>query len=334
MVQENLISVIVPVYNAEQYLERCVDSLLNQTHADLEILLVNDGSKDGSGALCDALARKDSRIRVFHKENGGAASARNLGLDHIRGEYVAFADCDDWVETDAYEAMLRLARERNVTLVSAGRYDVNSETGEKTVGLCPVRQERISGVEFAGRVFLWDNCDSSPCDKLYHRSLVQNTRFPEGKICEDIPFINRVALDSEAVYLYDKPVYNYFHRPGSESMSKISDKTFHFSYYTNLLYPYIRDNYPEIEPQARYIRVRSLMHGVQSVVLANQEIRNRYREKYRELHRSLCGHLGFLLRYPRFGRKERLIGLLLICGLYLPVHKGLQLIKKRKKCDA
>ena len=328
MIQEILISVIVPVYNAEQYLERCVDSLLGQTHRNLDILLVNDGSRDGSGALCDALARKDSRIRVFHKENGGAASARNLGLAHIRGEYVAFADCDDWVEPNAYETMLFLAIREKVTLVSAGRYDVNSETGEKTVGLCPARQERISGVEFAGRVFLWDNCDSSPCDKLYHRSLVQNTRFPEGKICEDIPFINRVALDSEAVYLYDKPVYNYFHRPGSESMSKVSDKTFHFSYYTGLLYPYIRENYPQISRQAEYQRVASLVHGLISLELADSQTNEIYRDVRRELLRELRRHTRFVLFSPFMKRQERLTDILLILDVYGWLRKVVHSIRK------
>lgn len=331
MPQDILISVIIPVYNAERYLQRCVQSVLSQTHSNLEVILVNDGSRDGSGALCDRLAETDSRVRVLHKENGGAASARNLGLSHVRGEYVAFADSDDWVEADAYETMLRCACGQNASLVSAGRYDVDSETGEKIVGLCPVRQERVSGVEFAGRVFLWDNCDSSPCDKLYHRSLVETTRFPEGRICEDIPFINRVALDAEAVYLLDRPVYNYFHRPGSETTAAVSDKTFHFEYQTGLLYPYIRDSYPEIEPQARYCRVRSLTFSLQCIVLADKETRVKYAGSCRKYRRALAKHGAFLLTAPWFTARERAIGLMLICGCYRSFFRLLQTIKRLRK---
>ncbi len=93
-----LISVIVPVYNAEKTLRRCVDSILSQTFTEFELLLINDGSKDNSGVICDEYARKDSRIRVFHKENGGVSSARNVGLDNLRGEWVTFVDSDDYVE--------------------------------------------------------------------------------------------------------------------------------------------------------------------------------------------------------------------------------------------
>ena len=98
--QTPIISVIVPVYNVEQYLPRCIDSILAQTFTDFELLLIDDGSKDKSGAICDAYARKDPRIRVFHKPNGGVSSARNMGLDNAKGEWIAFVDSDDWVNED------------------------------------------------------------------------------------------------------------------------------------------------------------------------------------------------------------------------------------------
>ena len=103
---ENQISVIVPVYNVEGYLARCVDSILGQTYENLEVILVDDGSRDGSGALCDAFARQDHRVKVIHKPNGGLSSARNTGIDAAQGEYLAFVDSDDWLEPDAYAQML------------------------------------------------------------------------------------------------------------------------------------------------------------------------------------------------------------------------------------
>ena len=100
------ISVIIPVYNAEKYLYRCIDSVLAQTYQDFELLLIDDGSKDSSGAICDEYAAKDARVRVFHKENGGVSSARNVGLDHARGEWITFVDADDWISMDWLKEMM------------------------------------------------------------------------------------------------------------------------------------------------------------------------------------------------------------------------------------
>ena len=115
-----LISVIVPVYKVEEYLARCVDSILGQTYRNLEILLVDDGSPDRCGVMCDEYASRDSRIRVIHKENGGLSSARNAAIDAARGEYIGFVDSDDWIEPETYEALLDMALAEKVKLVCAG----------------------------------------------------------------------------------------------------------------------------------------------------------------------------------------------------------------------
>lgn len=111
------ISVIVPVYNVEKYLHRCIDSILAQTFTDFELLLINDGSKDNSGIICDEYAAKDNRVRVFHKENGGASTARNMGLDNAKGEWIAFVDSDDWIEAEMYKEMLDIAENSSVDAV-------------------------------------------------------------------------------------------------------------------------------------------------------------------------------------------------------------------------
>lgn len=111
------ISVIVPVYNVELYLPRCINSILAQTFTDFELLLIDDGSKDKSGEICDEYAKKDNRIRVFHKENGGVSSARNLGIDNARGKWINFVDSDDWVESDLYSNIMHIIEENNIDLV-------------------------------------------------------------------------------------------------------------------------------------------------------------------------------------------------------------------------
>ena len=207
MNREMKISVIVPVYNVETYLARCLDSILAQTYENLEVILVDDGAKDASGVICDAYAAKDSRVKVIHKENGGLSSARNAGLKAATGEYISLIDSDDWITEDAYAHLMELMEKYRVKLVCGGRYDVDGKTGAKTIGLCPKQEEVISSEELAGRIFLWDGCDSSACDKLYHRSLLENFRYPEGKVCEDVPVTYKIVLSTDRVAMSDRPFY-------------------------------------------------------------------------------------------------------------------------------
>lgn len=311
-----LISVIVPVYNVEAWLPRCIDSILNQTYTNLEVLLVDDGSRDASGQICDDYARRDSRIRVFHKENGGQSSARNLALDAATGEYLTFVDSDDYLETDAYQAMLELALLENVKLVSAGRYDVSADTGGKTLGLCPKKQETVSAEEMLGRLFVWDGCDSSPCDKLFHRSVFEEIRFPSRSNCEDVAIVYRLVENAGTVALLDKPIYNYYHRPGSTSSSAVSERTFYFEEYTEQILPYIQGRYPAIYDQARYFRVRSLVHSVLSVDLAEPALRRKFAVQGSRSRKKLRRFVPFILLSARFSRKEKLLDLLAAVNLY------------------
>lgn len=316
MKQDILVSVIVPVYNVEEYLARCVDSILTQSYRNLEVILVDDGAKDSSGMICDDYAGKDPRVRVIHKENGGLSSARNAGIDVARGDWLEFVDSDDWIEPDAVEKMLCLALDCETELVVGGRWDVSAKTGEKKKGLCPPRQEVISGEEMVRRIFRWDNCDSSACDKLFSRRLFREVRFPEGVICEDVPVMYRIVLDAGRVALLDKPIYNYYHRSGSITYTGISEKTFHFSRHTAVILPYILQHYPALETEARYLRVRSLVHAVQSADLASEEDRNAFRALCEECRRDLRSHGGFIVTCSLFSPKEKITDLLLAFGLY------------------
>jgi len=321
MEQNILISVIVPVYNVEEYLPRCVDSILAQTYRNLEVILVDDGTKDNSDQICDAYAAKDSRIKVIHKKNGGLSSARNAGMDIAKGEYFGFVDSDDWIEPETYETMLGLALKHDAKMVCGGRYDVDSATGEKKVGLCPRKEEVISGVDMLGRVFLWDQCDSAAWDKLYHRSLFQEIRYPSGLICEDVAIFYRLVELTEKVVLCDKPLYNYYHREGSITTSKISEKTFHFQQHTDIIFPYIQKKYPEISKQAEYFRVRALVNSVIAVDLADEESRAKYEPQCNNARKELKKHIGYIISGPYFGKQERLTDLLLALGIYLPLKR-------------
>ncbi|MDO5544819.1 MAG: glycosyltransferase [Eubacteriales bacterium] len=317
MEQTPLISVIVPVYNVSAWLPRCVDSILAQTYKNLEILLVDDGSTDDSGRICEEYAKKDTRIRVLHKKNGGLSSARNAGLDVAAGQYIGFVDSDDWIEPEMYAVMLALMEQYDAQIVCAGRCDVDEATGDKTLGLCPEREEQTDGETLTGRIFLWDHCDSSACDKLYRRELFEGIRYPEGKTSEDIPVTYRLALKAQRAILCEKPFYNYFHRSGSISKGAgITEKTFHYSQHTAVILEDIRKNHPKIAPQAEFLRVHSLYHILLRLDHASSDIRRAYDGEYRFARRELARHWKFILTCPWLTRQQRVTDILLILNLY------------------
>lgn len=217
-----LISVIVPVYNTKEYLSRCVESLLAQTYSPMEILLVDDGSSDGSEQLCDEFAAKDERIRVFHKENGGSSTARNLGLDNAKGEYIGFVDSDDYVEADMYQYLYDSLRENEVLLVQAGRKEID-EQGNRLADICipPKTIKKISYQNFL-KELLMHRGDCSFCTKLFHRSLLWDKRFPVGKLNEDFRLLLEILPNATTVLSLPDYKYNVFYRMNSNSRK--SDK--------------------------------------------------------------------------------------------------------------
>lgn len=316
-----LISIVVPVYKVEEYLGRCVESLLAQTYENLEIILVDDGSPDNSGKICDAYALRDNRVRVVHKENGGLSSARNAGIDVACGEYLGFVDSDDWVDPHTYEWMMDMALTENVNLVCAGRYDFSGWTGTRTVGLCPARREVISGEELARRIFLWDNVDSSACDKLYHRSLFREIRYPLGVVSEDLPVTYRIALDAGRAGMLDRPVYYYYHRDGSISTAGFSPKALQPSGHTGEILEHIRREYPDLSAHATSFHVTHVGYVCMIMELAGKEVLRQYAEDYRKKRKELRRFLPFILKSPLLKKKDRLTWITICFGCYGPLRK-------------
>ena len=322
------ISVIVPVYKVERYLRRCVQSILNQTHSNLEVILVDDGSPDGSGALCDEFAKQDSRVQVIHKDNGGLSDARNAGLSIARGDYVTFVDSDDWIEPDAYEAMLALAEESGAQLVCAGRYDEDETTGQISVGLCPEKRELISDKEALRRILRWDNMDSSACDKLYARTLFRDIRYPVGRVVEDVATTYRLVLEAGSVAMLPKPVYHYCHRAESISTAAFSEKTFHIPENAQRACDAVVARYPELERDARYFCVNAMENLVQAIDLAPAEDRKKYAKERAHYRRALREQIGFVLGYDLFTLRGRVDFLFTALGLFGPTVKVVRFLKK------
>ena len=258
-------------------------------------------------------------MKVLHKENGGLSSARNAGLDLAQGEYVAFVDSDDFLEPGAYEKLLSCAQRHEADLVCAGRSDLIGGIGDKTLGLCPEKEETITGPEFVARMFTWQGVDSAAWDKLYKRSLFDGLRYPEGKICEDVPVTYRAALKANKVALLPEPVYVYYHRPGSITTAPVSQKSFHFAAHTQAICQDIKTRCPEILPQARYLRVWSLAHPMMLCQESGQA--TAFRQEYRACKRALAKELPFFLTSPLLSGKEKLHDLLLVLGLFGPAWR-------------
>lgn len=217
---EPLVSVIIPVYNAEEYLRRCVRSVLDQTMKELELILVDDGSTDGSGLICDEMAKTDDRVVVIHKTNGGVSDARNRGLDIARGSYIGFVDSDDYVDADIFAYLYGLARRYSADLVQCGIYD---HYAEKI--LTPYRKE---GIKVEDRVTLFEDLLKGKgsgfyvIGKLGKKELFQKIRFRDYGYSEDALFLSEAAMLAERAVLSNVPKYHYFHRAGSLTTSRFA----------------------------------------------------------------------------------------------------------------
>lgn len=210
-----LISLIIPVYNIEPYVRRCLDSAIAQTYRNIEIIVVDDGSTDGSPALCDLYATKDSRLKVIHRRNGGLSAARNSGLDICRGEYISFVDGDDCVRAD-YAQRLYAASAAQDALMSAGGYDsFETDAAPADSALFPSQSSCVPGLAAETANARGDIRFVTAWGKLFHRSLWKTMRFPEGKLHEDEFTTYRAIYASGKVAFVDIPLYHYFQRAGS-----------------------------------------------------------------------------------------------------------------------
>lgn len=199
-----LVSVIVPVYNVAPYLEQCLDSIVNQTYRNLEIILVDDGSTDESGAICDRYAEQDGRIQVVHKENGGQSSARNVALDMMTGEWVLFVDSDDWIELNTLELLFEQKDER-ADIVEFGWNFIYGDSNKVFLNEACV----MSGLDALKLLVHTDIYMGLMANKLFKASYLQKSRFISGRYYEDTPFIIEQLYKIKTYQYIAEPLYNY-----------------------------------------------------------------------------------------------------------------------------
>ena len=222
-----VISVIIPVYNVEKYLRRCVDSVVDQTYQKLEIILVDDGSLDGSSAICDEYASMDKRIKVIHKKNGGLSSARNAGLEVATGGYVAFVDSDDWIEKDTYEYCINLLAANDADYI---QYEINdtdspkklvenpSETIKVYEGKDVLQYYMLRSTRRSGGYGVWGG--------VFKRYILDNLSFREGKINEDMDYKYQALSRCKRMVVTNQKKYNYFQSTDSITTSGLKLKDF------------------------------------------------------------------------------------------------------------
>ena len=311
----NLISVIVPVYNVENYLRKCLDSIINQTYKDLEIIVVDDGSTDSSGKICDEYAEHDSRIKVIHKPNGGLSDARNAGLSVCVGEYISFVDSDDYIEKNMYEIMIRSAIKEDSDMVVCRQFLVINDRvypaykGKNIVYNYEDKTDMI-------RCMLNTSGLVSVCFKLYKRKIFSVAHFVKGKNYEDAFFITDSVKNAGKMTVI--PTCLYYYRMRNDSITHKKQWSKHIwdpieSYKYNL--KIVKQFYPEVVKD-----VEKRLYWSFRVCIAYAGNAADYRKHIEEIdkvRKEFRGYLNQIFNNPMMTKKNKIDSVL---AMYLPVR--------------
>jgi len=243
------LSIIVPVFNVELYLVKCLESIINQTFTDFELILVNDGSTDASQTICLDYLKKDHRIILYNKENGGLSSARNFGLSKAKGKYIAFIDSDDWIDLHMYETMVKALEDENADIVVCGHYVVNFNGSIEEI--IPIKKSILyDGAEATKLILKDEQIFSFAWDKIYKKELFDDIRYPDGRIYEDTATTYKLFHKAKSVFHLNKAFYFYVRRMGSlcfdENKALIRSQHNFLSFYERYLFIKEHDEYSTV----------------------------------------------------------------------------------------
>ena len=318
------ISVIVPVYKVEPYLRRCVDSILAQTYTNLEVILVDDGSPDSCGAICDEYAAKDNRVRVIHKHNGGLSDARNAGLNIATGDWLSFIDSDDWIEPGMYEKLLANATINNAEISIGGVLDelltdngiVITKTTQGGSVVTEVREKQS-----AIRHFL---CNPwSAWDKIYRREVFEGIRYPVGEINEDEAIALQLLEKCERVVYTNEVFYHYIKRPESITTTSFSPKKFAWYRHCRDNLEWIREHHPELTDLAAARYRGALLWTLTEIAMSDKA----YPAEQQDMLTELCNNRELFFRIPFDALNEK-IRLMMLC--YLPFSLYRLFIRRKR----
>lgn len=317
------VSVIIPVYNSEKYLDSCITSVLNQTYNDFQLILVNDGSKDGSEDICRNYARKDKRIVVINQENKGVSAARNTGIENSTGKYITFLDSDDELEPQAIEWMVQDIEKYNADIVSMSKSIVDvdgqvirrKDNGE--IFVC-------ENYEMIRKSLQYNRHTRALHSKLFTREMISDVRFVEGhNINEDGYFLFQCFTKKSKIVVHNLSAYKYYLRENTASHSKFSEKYLDMIYFCNLKMTYIRERFPELLAEAESMEVRT--HLLFLDILCKDKTK-----KYKEIEKKSIQVVrrGFF-KHRAYNRHHKIEALVVSLGMY-PIYKVIFQIKYRK----
>lgn len=296
------ISIVVPVYNVEKYLDKCINSILNQTLSEFELILIDDGSKDSSGLICDKYAESDKRIKVIHKSNGGMSSARNIGLDVAKGKYIGFVDSDDWIESDMYELLYNICEDNNCDIANCSSI-IHYE--QKTVingghSLIIHNREEAMKTMLEGKLY-----DEVVWTKLIKREILAGTRFTEGIVYEDTDFTYRVIDKVQKVGCIGEPKYHYIKRQkGIMNLAK-KDLNIDGVLVYNEMYKFFRNNYLNLSELAANKLVNHAMYILDKI--SNSDDFKKYKYKYDKVVNILNENYKVIIRLNGLNVKQKIL---------------------------
>lgn len=297
-----IISIIVPIYKVEQYLPKCIDSILNQTFSDFELLLIDDGSPDKSGNICDEYAKQDNRIRVFHKKNGGVSSARQCGIDYAVGEYTIHVDPDDWIEPNMLQELYIKAKEEDADMVICDYFVDFSNTGKSSY----IKQQPASENSNDLLKELFTNLHGNCWNKLIKRStsLKYGAYFPKGiNYCEDVCFNVQLFMHSIKVSYLPKAFYHYIQVPTSITNNFSKQKLETCKKYVEWLCNILPDSSFEVMKAKEMVK----MNAVNFAILSNTEIKELYPEIKKSSATNLYTRLTYNLAFQGYQHSARFI---------------------------
>lgn len=309
------VSIIVPVYNIESYLPACVESLLAQTLKEIEIILVNDGSTDKSGSLCEAFAKKSSKVKVIHQRNQGLSAARNTGIRNAKGSYIGFVDGDDWVSPKMYERLYNGAV-KNQAQLAICRYEEVFECPQEKV---TEGKERILTCKEAQKEFFLRKISESVCDKLFAADLWKNIVFPEGEINEDTEIVYQLIQNANKIVDIQRILYYYRKRDGSITRSGYSKKFCVVEKHLQSMERQVKQKNRDLIPYMKYFMGVHYYCLVLSIIKERKN-RNIYGEDYIRYRKGFCRCYKEFMKWGTGKTKDRILASMIFfrCTFLIP----------------
>lgn len=300
-----MISVIIPVYNSEKYIDRMINCLLRQTYCNIEVILIDDGSTDNTQFICQEIIKKDKRFKYFYQMNSGVSAARNNGLMYAKGEYIAFLDADDKIDDNYFETLLGICKNVDIAVCNVSIEDNANNVLSQFV----LSDRMLSSKEAINYLLKRQNINSGPCAKLFKSSIVGRIRFPDLKVYEDIIFVLEVFKNAKSIGVTNKTTYHYYQNAQSTMYNAFRKPPIDIIVATDIIMSFIINN-KDVDSQCTYITLSHLYQYVQHVIKKkkdNQEFLKSTQQLFRKYWRQL-----FLCK--AFPKKEKIIYFLFLFG--------------------